>query len=163
MKTLEDFTEIQRKKFLFAQIISNVLTISNIKHKIGGSFVNFINGTRDDFHDVDIIVNDDDFDDATHTINDYIKCSYLTALYSFKNSCIRVVFEDGITIDILADIIPDTKQTFNNIELESEENVNKARAIIRPVLEDIDLPLDDEDANKTKVYNNTIIKNELHF
>ena len=56
MRSLEEFTKRQKDKFLFAQIIINILDIYGFKYKIGGSFVKFITGDADNFHDIDIIV-----------------------------------------------------------------------------------------------------------
>ena len=139
MKTIEDFTDIQKKKFLFAQNVSNILTIYGIQHKIGGSFVDFLKYNKEDFHDVDIIIDDMAFDYAINTLSHYLKYHEHKTVYSldYKNRCQRLDFGDDIIIDILTDVMhpesypPIVLDTFHDIKLETQGNVYKARKLIK--------------------------------
>lgn len=141
MKTLNSFTKIQSQKFGCAQLVITVLNMHNIPNKIGGSFVNFVNSTKDDFHDIDIIVPEDYVDIARTHLKNYLKYTAKTPIYSnLKNKCVRLDFGNNIIIDILSDIMNEPKTQFMGITLENERIVNYARQLIKDtnVVDDVD-------------------------
>ena len=107
MKTIEDFTELQRKKLLFGQTIINMLNIYDFKFKIGGTFANFIIGNVDDFHDI------------LFYIKNFVNSKFVDSKTVIKDNWFRINCDNYVYVNIIADVydVVDLDKTFMNMKL----------------------------------------------
>ncbi len=119
MKTIEDFTELQRKKLLFGQTIINMLNIYDFKFKIGGTFANFIIGNVDDFHDIDIIVSDYELNNILFYIKNFVNSKFVDSKTVIKDNWFRINCDNYVYVNIIADVydVVDLDKTFMNMKL----------------------------------------------
>lgn len=119
MKTLHDFTISDQEKFLYAQIVINLLKLHYFKYKIGGSFARFIvNDNVTNFHDVDIIVKDSELTNILFCIKEFINNNLISEI-DYKYNYFRINCNNVISVNIISDInkVTEMNKTFMNMEL----------------------------------------------
>lgn len=118
MKTLKDFTDLQRTKFKVCKKIINILNIYGFEYKIGGSFVKFITDNANDFHDIDIIVPDSELNNILFQVKLEINPKQVSDLDS-KYHYFRIICDNRISVTIMSDVnkVVDLNQTFMNMQL----------------------------------------------